>query len=51
MIQSQVIENMQKMMENLAAANAALVGNTTATQDIESPNVMRVKSSMANRPG
>jgi hypothetical protein len=46
-----VIENMQKMMESLAAANVALVDNTTATQDIESPNGVRVKSSMASRPG
>jgi CMP-2-keto-3-deoxyoctulosonic acid synthetase len=51
MIQSQVIENRKNMMENLVAANATLVGNITAMQDIESPNVVRVKSSMANRPG
>jgi hypothetical protein len=49
--QSQMIANMQKMIENLAAANAALVGNSSATQDTESPNVVRVSSSVASRPG
>jgi hypothetical protein len=49
--QGQVIANMQKMIESLAATNAALVANTLATQDIESPNIVRVRSSVASRPG
>jgi hypothetical protein len=50
-VQSRVIENMQKMIESFASDNAALVGNTSATQDTESPNVVRVKPSIASRPG
>jgi hypothetical protein len=46
-----MIENMQKMIENLANANAALVGNTSATQDTTSPNIVRVRFSVANRLG
>jgi hypothetical protein len=49
--QDQVIANMQKMIESLAAANAALVGNTSATQDTVSPNVLRARSSIASRSG
>jgi len=46
-----VIENMQKMIESFASDNAALVGNTSATQDTESPNVVRAKPSIASQPG
>ncbi len=48
--QSQMIANMQKMIENLAIANVALVGNTSVTQDTKSPNVVRVGSSVASQP-
>jgi hypothetical protein len=42
--QSQMIEKMQKMIENLATTNAALVANTSATLNTKSPNIMRVRS-------
>jgi len=42
---------MQKMIEDLARANAALVANTSTTLDTESPNVVRVRSSIASQSG
>jgi len=45
-----VIADMKKMIENLAAFNAA-AGNTSAAQDTESPIVVSVRSSVASRPG
>jgi len=48
--QDQVIADMKKMIENLAAFNAA-AGNTSAAQDTESPIVVSVRSSVASRPG
>jgi hypothetical protein len=48
--QDQVIADMKKMIKNLAAFNAA-AGNTSAAQDTESPNVVRVRSSVDSRLG
>jgi hypothetical protein len=46
-----MMEKMLKMIEDLATANAALVANTSAMLDTESPNVVRVRSLIASRPG
>jgi hypothetical protein len=35
------MEKMQKMIEDLATANATLVANTLVTLDTESPNILR----------
>jgi hypothetical protein len=48
--QDQVIADMKKMIKNLAVSNAE-AGNTSVAQDTESPNVVRVRSSVASRPG
>jgi hypothetical protein len=50
-VQNRVIENMQKMIESFASDNVALVGNTSATQGTKSPNVVRLKPSIASQPG
>jgi biotin-(acetyl-CoA carboxylase) ligase len=39
--QSKMMEKMQKMIEDLATANATLVANTLVTLDTESPNILR----------
>jgi uncharacterized protein YlxW (UPF0749 family) len=47
----QMMEKMQKMIEDLARANASLVANTLSTLDTVSSNFVRVRSTVANPPG
>jgi hypothetical protein len=46
--QDQLIANIQKIIQTLVASNAPMLGNTSASQDNESPNVVRMRSSVAS---